>query len=315
MNPTLSGIHHVTAIAGEPQANVDFYTGVLGLRMVKLTVNFDDPYIYHLYYGDERGRPGSVMTFFPWPGAGRGARGTGQATAVSFSVHAQALEFWREHLGNQRVAYDGPLDRFGESLLALRDPDDLALEIVASPTESRESSWKGGPVPPRYAIRGFHSVTLREAGVAETESMLQETLGFRRTAQAGDRVRYELGSGGPGACLDVTHDPHGSRGVVSVGTVHHVAWRTPDNDNETAWQAEIRRHGHQVTPVTDRHYFRSIYFREPGGVLFEIATESPGFTIDEPVERLGLTLMLPPWLEPRREQLIRQLPAVKVPAA
>lgn len=315
MSPSISGIHHVTAIADAPQPNVDFYVGVLGLRMVKLTVNFDDPGTYHLYYGDEVGRPGSVMTFFPWAGAAPGSRGTGQATVTSFSVAAGSTDFWRERLGRHRITLEGPVDRLGETVLSLHDPDGLVLEIVASEAERRAATWEGGPVPPEHSIRGFHGVTLSETNLDRTAALLVETLGFRRVAESGNRFRYEVGDGGPGARVDILHLPGLARGLVSVGTVHHVAFRTPDDAQQVAWQGEIRRRGIQVTPVADRHYFHSIYFREPGGVLFEIATDVPGFTIDEARDRLGARLMLPPWLEPRRAQLMQHLSPIRLPAA
>lgn len=315
MSPTISGIHHVTAISDAAQPNVDFYVGALGLRMVKLTVNFDDPGTYHLYYGDELGRPGSVMTFFPWTGAAPGSRGTGQATVTSFSVPAGSLDHWRRRLESRRIAFEGPVDRLGEAVISFHDPDGLALEIVASAAEERGATWENGPVPPVHSIRGFHSVTLSEANHDRTASMLVETLGFRRAVQSENRFRYEMGDGGPGARIDVLHLPNLARGLVSVGTVHHVAFRTPDDAQQTAWQGEVRRRGTQVTPVADRHYFHSIYFREPGGVLFEIATDVPGFTVDEQQDCLGSRLMLPPWLEPRRAQLMQHLSPIRIPVA
>ncbi len=315
MSPSISGIHHVTAISDAPQPNVDFYVGSLGLRMVKLTVNFDDPGTYHLYYGDELGRPGSVMTFFPWAGAAPGSRGTGQATVTSFSVPGGSVDHWRRRLESQRIAFEGPLDRLGEAVLSFHDPDGLALEIVASAAEKRGATWEGGRVPAEHSIRGFHSVTLSEANHDRTASLLVATLGFRLTAESGNRFRYEAGDGGPGARVDILHLPSLARGLVSVGTVHHVALRTPDDAQQDAWQAEVRRRGMQVTAVADRHYFHSIYFREPGGVLLEIATDVPGFTVDEPKDRLGSRLMLPPWLEPRRAQLMQHLSPIRMPAA
>jgi len=315
MKPTIRGIHHVTAIAGDPQQNIDFYTGLLGLRMVKLTVNFDDPYTYHLYYGDDRGAPGSVLTFFPWPGASRGSRGAGQATVVSFSVPEGSLPFWQRRLTERGVPVSEPVGRMRSQAISFHDPDDLALEIVEDSAERRPPMPARALVPAERSIRGFHSVTLSEADGRATADFLTRSLGFRLVSQEGNRARYEAGEGGPGAAVDLLDEPRLERGLVSVGTVHHVAFRTPDDEEQAAWQETIRRAGHQVTPVADRHYFRSIYFREPGGVLFEIATDLPGFTIDEPVERLGGGLALPPWLEPRREAIARQLPPVSVPAA
>jgi glyoxalase family protein len=315
MNPSISGIHHVTAIAGAPQPNVDFYVGLLGLRMVKLTVNFDDPGTYHLYYGDAQGRPGSVLTFFPWPGAPRGARGTGQATETAFSVPSGSLQFWSKRLHDAGVENQGPFGRFGDQVLRLTDPDGLEIEIIAAEREDRRAPWERGSVLGEHAIRGFHSVTLTEAEPKATATLLQEALGFRRVAEAENRVRYEIGEGGPGTTVDVMREPRARRGLVSVGTVHHVAWRTPNDQEQAGWRVSLAKRGHRVTPVADRHYFRSIYFREPGGVLFEIATDSPGFAVDESVERLGTALKLPPWLEPRRAEITKTLPPLTLPAA
>ena len=313
MTPSISGIHHVTAIAGEPQPNVDFYAGVLGLRVVKLTVNFDDPVTYHLYYGDERGRPGSVMTFFPWPGAPKGVRGAGQATATSFSVPLGSLAFWVERLTAAGLEVLGPIPRFEERVLSFHDPDGLALEIVGDERGDVRTPWERGSVPPEHAIRGFHGVMLTEKSHAQTAPLLTETLGFRLLAQDENRHRYAAGDGAPGGIVDLLDSPGLERGLVAVGTVHHVAWRTPTDEEQAGWGSTLAKRGLQVTPVADRHYFHSIYFREPGGVLFEIATDQPGFTVDEPVEALGRSLRLPPWLEPRRAQLTQTLPALRLP--
>jgi glyoxalase family protein len=282
MDQEILGIHHVTAIAGEPQQNVNFYAGLLGLRLVKLTVNFDDPGTYHLYYGDEEGHPGTILTFFPWPGARRGRIGTGQVTVTSFSIPDGALGYWTERFKDHGVRFEGPVKRFDEEALVFSDPDGLQLELVASPGAEARSPWKEGPVPAEYATRGFHSVTLSEEGYERTASLLTETLGFRLAREAGNRFRYELNAGSPGTRVDVLCSPDAPRGMVAAGTVHHVAWRTPDGMQQEAWRRQIAGLGHNVTPVLDRQYFRSIYFREPGGVLFEIATDPPGFTIDEP---------------------------------
>ena len=315
MNPSISGIHHVTAIAGAPQPNVDFYVGLLGLRMVKLTVNFDDPGTYHLYYGDAQGSPGSVLTFFPWPGAPGGVRGTGQATETAFSIPARSLGFWNERLRDAGITIQGPFGRFGDQVLGLSDPDGLEIEIVATEREGRSAPGERGLVPGEHAIRGFHSVTLTESEPKATATLLEETLGFRRVAEEENRIRYEVGGGGPGATVDLASAPRAQRGLVSVGTVHHVAWRTPDDREQADWRVSLAKRGLRVTPVADRQYFRSIYFREPGGVLFEIATDAPGFAVDEPVERLGTGLKLPPWLESRRTEILNALPPLTLPAA
>jgi catechol 2,3-dioxygenase-like lactoylglutathione lyase family enzyme len=300
MTKSTPGIHHVTAIASDPQRNLEFYTRLLGLRLVKLTVNFDVPETYHLYYGDEAGRPGTILTFFPWPDAPKGRAGTGQAAVVAFSVPEGALGHWMDRLRTHGIDFEGPGMRFDEQFLEFRDPDGLRLELVSQ-------AGAGG-----RAIRGFHSVTLWEQGHERTAELLMETLGFRFTGQAGNRFRYRAGAGGPGGILDVLDLPGTPLGRVAVGTVHHVAWRAADQVEQQAWREEIARQGFNVTPVIDREYFRSIYFREPGGVLFEIATDPPGFTVDEPLEELGTHLRLPRWLEPRRRELERSLPPLQL---
>jgi glyoxalase family protein len=313
MDPETTGIHHVTAIAGDTQANVDFYVGMLGLRLVKKTVNFDDPGTYHLYYGDGEGTPGSIMTFFPWPGAPRGRIGAGQLTVTSFSVPAPSLGYWTERLVEAGIRFEKPEDRFGETVLRIADPDDLRLELVAAAEDGREG-WVDGPVPTENAVRGFHHVTLAVADPSRTARLMTDTLGFRQTGEAEGRTRYEAGEGGPGNTVDVADGTGFPRGMMGVGTVHHVAFRAPDEETQLAQREEVGALGYDVTPVLDRNYFRSIYFREPGGVLCEIATDPPGFAVDEDPAPLGETLNLPPWLEPRRGRLEERLPPLRIPA-
>src|SRR6059058_1561337 len=315
MSQDILGIHHVTAIAGDPQRNVDFYTRVLGLRLVKLTVNFDDPRSYHLYYGDEQGHPGTLLTFFAWPGVPRGRQGTGQVTVTSFSIPQASLDYWLERLSQHGVSSTGPMSRFDETVLSLLDPDGLVLELVAHPQAELRPAWKEGPVPAEYAVRGVHTITLSEDGYERTAELLTETLGFRPLSEENSVFRYEAGEGGPGAYVDVRCTPELRRGLVAAGTVHHVAWRTPTDEHQQTWRGALAGLNFNVTPVMDRKYFHSIYFREPGGILFEIATDPPGFTVDESVEQLGTRLELPPWLEPYREELEQVLPAVRLPAA
>jgi catechol 2,3-dioxygenase-like lactoylglutathione lyase family enzyme len=310
MEQPIRGVHHITAIAGDPQRNIDFYTGLLGLRLVKLTVNFDDPETYHLYYGDAQGRPGTILTFFPWPGAPRGQRGSGQATVIAFSIPVGALPFWTDRLVSGNVALDGSGERFGNRLIGFRDPDGLRLELVEARDDRQPRT--GGGVPAEYAVRGFHSVLLSEEGYERTAAVL-DLLGFRKLQEAGNRFRYQAGEGGPGALVDVECVPDLPPGRVAVGCVHHIAWRAADDREHQAWRQEIAHAGLNVTPIIDRKYFRSIYFREPGGVLFEVATDAPGFAVDEPVERLGSGLVLPPWLEPMRKSLESRLPPVRLP--
>ena len=309
----IEGLHHVTAIAGEPQKNINFYTGVLGLRLVKLTVNFDDPTTYHLYYGDGQGHPGTIMTFFPWPSAFKGLIGTGQLTVTSFAVPEKSLPYWRERLRKRGVEFDEATSDFGEELLFLRDPDGLQLELVSTSNANPERVWERGPVPTEHAVRGFHHVTLSENGYERTASLLTDVLGFKRIAKQGNRFRYALADGAPSTMVDLVCAPEGRPGSVAVGTVHHVAWRTATNAEQVQWRDTLRKLDYDVTPIIDRQYFHSIYFREPGGVLFEIATDPPGFATDETLEHLGTSLELPPWLEEDRPELERLLPRVELP--
>jgi catechol 2,3-dioxygenase-like lactoylglutathione lyase family enzyme len=313
MDPTLPGIHHVTAIAGDPQRNIDFYTAVLGLRLVKVTVNFDDPGTYHLYYGDGIATPGTILTFFPWPRAPRGRQGTGQVAVTALAIPPGALGYWMARLSQHGVAYDQLRTRFDEQVLAFRDPDGLVLELVARPDAPDRLAWAQGPVPAAYAVRGLHSVTLWEEGYELTAQLLTRMLGFRLIGEEQNILRYAVGAGGPGALVDIRCAPSAGRGSIAVGTVHHVAWRTPDDAHQLAWRERLVAAGLNVTPVRDRQYFHSIYFREPGGVLFEIATDLPGFTTDETVAELGTHLKLPPWLEPDRSRLERILPPLRLP--
>src|SRR5712692_4383114 len=308
------GIHHVTAIAGEPQQNLDFYAGFLGLRLVKLTVNYDDLETYHLYYGDEVGHPGTILTFFPWPGAPKGRKGAGQVTFASFSIPQGGVGYWVERLSKRGMRFEGPVNRFEEQVISFTDPDGLNLALVAHPGAEARGGWNRGPIPQEHAIRGFFGVTISEEGYERTASLLTETLGFRLAKEDGNRFRYEVGEGGPGAMVDVLCQPDAPTGLVSVGTVHHVAWRTPNDEQQKEWREELVKARLNVTPVIDRKYFHSIYFREPGGVLFEIATDPPGFTVDERPEQLGSALKLPPWLESARAALEDALPPLETPA-
>jgi glyoxalase family protein len=309
----IPGIHHVTAIAAEPQRNLDFYTAVLGLHLVKLTVNYDDPGTYHFYFGDAEGRPGTILTFFPWPGAPRGHRGTRQATSTSFSVPAGSLPFWTRRLRSLGIAFDGPVERFGEEVVGFSDPDGLGLELVSDGSAGGTDSDVGGAVPSERAIRGFHGVTLTVEGYERTAGLLTETLGFRPAGERGNRFRYRSAAEERGSVVDLLCLPAARRGTVAAGTVHHVAFRTADAGEQVAWRERILQAGHDVTPVIDRYYFRSVYFREPGGILFEIATDPPGFAVDEPADRLGSRLALPGWLEAERDRLERILPPVRIP--
>jgi len=309
------GIHHVTAIAREPQRNLDFYAGTLGMRLVKLTVNYDDPGTYHFYYGDALGRPGSLLTFFPWTGGRHGRQGTGQINGVGLAVPSSSLGHWIERLISQGVKYEGPTRRFDEPVLAFADPDGLMIELIATARVDRIEGWSDGPVPAQHAVRGVHAVTIWEDGDAGSAAFLTGTMGFRSTAEEENRLRFEAGEEGLGTVVELRRAPGFWRGTEGVGTVHHVAFRAVDDAEQRRRQDEIRGLDVGVTEVRDRNYFRSIYFREPGGVLFEIATDGPGFLLDETAAELGTTLKLPPQYESMRGRLEKALPPLRLPRA
>jgi glyoxalase family protein len=303
MRSNILGIHHITAIASDPQSNIDFYTGVLGLRLVKVTVNFDDPASYHLYYGDGQGHPGTILTFFAWPGARRGRRGNGQVTSTSFAIPQGSVQFWLDRFAAGGVDFERPPDRFGESVIAFTDGDGLQLELIETAASDPTRAWTGSSVPPEAGIRGFHSATLSETGYERTAELLTKTMGFRPVGQEQNRFRYAVATEGASRTVDLVCAPGGMEGRVAVGTVHHIAWRTTDDAEQLQWLAELGSLGYNLSPVMDRVYFHSIYYREPGGILFEIATDPPGFTVDESVEDLGSGLQLPPWLERDRLEI------------
>ncbi len=302
------GLHHVTAIASNPQRNLDFYTQVLGLRFVKRTVNFDDPGTYHFYFGDDAGSPGSIMTFFPWPHASRGYAGSGETTRTAFSVPLSSLPFWRERLRAKGVSFEEGGKRFEEEVLILEDPDGMAIEIVGHQDVAPALAPRGADVPAEHAIRGFFGVTLLERKADATFATLQ-LMGFREIAREGQRHRFASEGNALGNHIDVIVDPDVPRGAMGAGSVHHIAFRVKDDESQLEWQKVLSRQL-GVTPVQDRTYFHSIYFREPGGVLFELATDPPGFALDEPLESLGQTLRLPAWLESHRREIERYLPKI-----
>jgi glyoxalase family protein len=306
------GIHHVTAITGDVQKCVDFYVGVLGLRFIKKSINQDVPDTYHIYFGDHVGSPGTAMTFFGWPTWPKRRTGSGQVTTVSFTVPQRSLDFWNSRLRKLGVEASRT-SRFGTDAIVLADPDGIELELVAKPSDQPWVPWPDSAVDVEHAIRGFHSVTMTVAEATATFDLLVKTMGFRKVAQEGRRTRFETGQGGPHAILEVVESPELPEGEESVGTVHHVAWRATDAGRQAEWREVLVQAGRNVTPVIDRYYFKSIYYREPGGVLFEIATDGPGFTVDEPVESLGSSLSLPPWFQVRRDRLDATLPPIVVP--
>jgi glyoxalase family protein len=309
---SIPGIHHVTCITADAQKCVDFYVSVLGLRFIKKSINQDLPDTYHIYFGDYVGTAGTAMTFFGWPTWPKQKVGSGQVTTVSFAVPGTSLDFWTNRLRTLGVDHQRG-SSFDTDLITLRDADGIQIQLVGSASDDRWVPWADGPVDTDNAIRGFHSVTLTVAEPAATFDMLTSAMGFRKATGDGTRTRFETGAGGPHAILDVVESPEGPVGDESIGTVHHVAWRTADAPSQVAWRELLVRAGRNVTPVIDRWYFKSIYYREPGGVLFEIATDGPGFTVDEPPEKLGTTLSLPPWFQVRRDRLDEILPPIVVP--
>jgi len=317
MHSTISGLHHVTAIASDPQRNLDFYVGLLGLRFVKRTVNFDDPGSYHFYFGDNRGTPGTILTFFPWPGSRRGIRGTGQVEATAFAISPDAIAYWLERLKQHHVTAEKTSTRFGEEVIRFLDPDGLLIELIAVAagiSPAKIEPWPDSPIPAEHMLRGFHSVSAALEGYERTARLLTETFGYRLIDQSENRFRFASSDeSAPGRIIDLLCQPDTATGRVAAGSVHHIAFRAKNDPEQLQWRERLVDLGYNVTPVMDRDYFHSIYFREPGGVLFEIATEPPGFTVDEKLEELGTHLRLPPWLESARSQIEGILPRIQVP--
>ncbi len=310
----MTGIHHVTAISGDPAATVRFYGDTLGLRLVKQTVNFDDPGTFHLYFGDRTGAPGSILTFFPIPGGRRGRTGTGQAAVTSFAIPLESIGWWIERLGARGVTFEAPVSRFGERVVALRDPDGMLLELVGAAPYAQHEGWAHGGVPAEHAIRGVHGVTLwTDDAATGTVEVLTGPLGFRAAGEEAGTRRFR-GDSPIGGVVDLRRADGFWSGVGGVGTVHHVAFRAPDDSAQLETRRLVETAGMSITPVVDRQYFKSVYFREPGGVLFEVATDSPGFLWDEPERELGTTLKLPPWLERHRKEITGTLPALDAAA-
>jgi glyoxalase family protein len=304
----LPGLHHVTAMASDPTRNAAFYTGVLGLRLVKQTVNFDDPTTYHLYYGDSAGTPGTILTFFPWAGLRRGSPGNGQVYATAFSIPATSLPFWTTHLAAHHIATTRDTDRFGDAVLHFTDPDGLLLELVATTAPDTRTGHTHPKIPAEHALRGFHGVTVAVIDAPRTAALLTGPMGYRVVATAVGRTRYAPTPGGPGTFVDLLVDPSIPRGLNGAGTVHHLAFRTPTDATQAEARTTLLTLGYHVSPVMDRNYFHSIYYREPGGVLFEIATDPPGFTVDESPATLGTSLMLPMHYETQRAAITAALP-------
>ena len=309
MNTHITGLHHLTAITTDAQENIDFYAGLLGLRLVKQTVNFDDPSAYHLYYGDGLGTPGSIITFFHWPGGRRGQVGAGQATAITFSAPETSLDYWRARLQCHDVNAERRT-RLGEEVLIFSDPDGIPIEIVAV-ADDRRRVWTGAGIPAEFALRGMHTAELTVGDSGPTVDLLSGPMGYALDRREGNRTRLAAGPGGSGRYVDVIGEARAPRGRGGAGTIHHIAFRVADDAAELDMRARLMAGGYHVSDVRDRDYFRSIYYRERGGILFEIATDVPGFTRDEPVDSLGTALKLPKQFEAVRTQIEQALPPLR----
>ncbi len=310
MEDRIQGLHHITAIAGDAQRNYDFYTKVLGLRLVKKTVNFDDPGTYHFYYGDEQGAPGTILTFFPWRNVRRGENGAGMATGIGYAIPAGSLGFWTKRFEEFNVSFGKPEKRFDEVLVNFTDPDGLQLQLIMPENPDRREGWKTADIPANAAIQGFHNVTLTVNNVKPTAAILTDIFGYRLTKQEGNIFRYVTDAVKEAAIVDIVETAEGKRGHVAGGTNHHVAFRVKDEAVLMQFRDKVVQKGYQITPKIDRNYFFSLYFREPGGVLFEIATDNPGFAIDEPLNELGQHLKLPGQYESQRMEIEQVLPAL-----
>ncbi|MBV2226801.1 MAG: ring-cleaving dioxygenase [Sphingobacterium mizutaii] len=311
MNNKVLGLHHITAIANLAKRNYDFYTNTLGLRMVKKTVNFDDPGTYHFYYGDEKGNAGTILTFFPWEGIGKGRTGGGMATEIAYSIPEGSLEFWKERFGKNNVLTGEAVERFGELYLPFLDPDGLNLSLVVPKDADNRIGWSTEQVGKEVATKGFHNSTLTLRDVEPTAKVLTDLLDYEQIAQEGNRYRFKSKNIDTANIIDILVDENAQRGINTAGTNHHIAFRVKDDVDQMELREKIMSAGLQITPQIDRDYFHSLYFREPGGVLFEIATENPGFDVDEPLAELGNSLKLPKQYEPQRSAIEKVLPVLK----
>lgn len=312
MDP-ITGLHHVTAVARDPQQNVDFYRNVLGQRLVKRTVNFDSPSTYHFYFADGTGTPGSVLTFFTWPNMRRGVPGNRETRAVAYNIPAGSLSFWQEHLSRAGVEVGTIQQRFGQAVLPFQDPDGMQLELVeVSNPPPAVQHWTEGPIPEEYALHGFHSVTLWLDEVEPTAELLTREMGFQAAGREENRHRFIGDTTSLGHIIDLVHRPGQPEADFGAGSIHHIAFRVPDDKTQLQYQSALSAAGFGVTEVMDRNYFHSIYFREHGGVLFELATNPPGFLIDEASDSLGENLKLPEWFEPRRDRIEASLAPIEL---
>ena len=310
MENKILGLHHITAIANNAKRNHNFYTKVLGLRMVKKTVNFDDPGTYHFYYGDEAGTPGSILTFFPWEGIGQGNTGTGMATDIGYSVPMGSLEFWVSRFKQFDVKHNEVAERFGEQFISFQDPDGLNLDLIIAGAEDDRKPWVTDDVNASVATKGFHSITLTVKNIGPTATILTDILGYRQLNQQGNRYRFITDAIGNANVVDIIEAPGLAAGRNAAGTNHHVAFRVKNDTILMDYREKIAAKGIGITPKIDRDYFFSLYFREPGGVLFELATDNPGFTVDEPADKLGTSLKLPKQYEAARAKIELVLPKI-----
>jgi len=310
MENKILGLHHITAIAGSAKVNYDFYTRVLGLRLVKKTVNFDDPKTYHLYYGDEVGSAGTILTFFPWEGIAKGRRGTRQVTEIGYSVPAGSLDFWQDRLDKNNVIYNKQSEKFGEPYLTFLDPDGLKFELTVSKTKDSRKPWLTPEITVEHAIMGFHNVTITSNKIEKTAQVLTEVFGYALQETNVNRSRFVIDTVAEANIVDLVEAPGESAGHVAGGSVHHVAFRVKDEKTLLEYRDKVVAMGLTITEKIDRNYFYSLYFREPGGVLFELATDNPGFMIDEPQNELGINLKLPSQYESRRAELEQILPTL-----
>ena len=311
MDNRILGLHHITAIAGDAQSNYDFYTRVLGLRLVKKTVNFDDPGTYHFYYGDTIGTPGSILTFFPWEGIPKGRTGAGMATEISYAVPLASLDFWKDRLNQHRVLFRETATRFNEDFIQLLDNDGLILNLVVPTAADDRKPWTTKEVNETVAIKGFHSVTLTVKNMKGTARVLTDLFGYTLHSQEENRYRFMTDAATTANMVDIVEEPNGMPGINAGGTNHHVAFRVKDDNILMEMREKVVNAGLHITEKIDRNYFYSLYFREPGGVLFEIASDNPGFAIDESVDELGTHLMLPAQYENRRKTIEQSLPALQ----
>ena len=308
MNNKILGLHHITAIAGDAQRNYDFYTKALALRLVKKTVNFDDPGTYHFYYGDEVGTPGSILTFFPWESIQKGRIGTGMATEIGYSVPKESLDFWNERFNKLKVKHDAINERFGEQYLPFEDPDGLLLNLIVPASEDNRKPWTTNEVKEDAAIKGFHSVVLTVKKVEPTAKILEDIFGYKLFKQEGTRYRFITDAVESANIVDITEVSDGNRGFNAGGTNHHVAFRAKDDNIMMEFREKVQNAGLNITEKIDRNYFYSLYFREPEGILFEIASDNPGFAVDESKEHLGEALKLPSQYEGYRKKIEEALP-------